>query len=70
MLDPHLMRDLALERQREMIEWRAQQRRFARLGEQESALKGLVKAVISRLETLNQPHVEEKPRAEQRRREA
>lgn len=70
MLDPYLMRDLSLERQREMIAWREQQRRFVRLGEQESPLKGLVRAVIRKLETLNHPPAEEQPRAAQRRREA
>jgi hypothetical protein len=70
MLDPRLMQDLALDRQRAMIEWRAQQRLLNRLPKQESALKGLVKAVINKLEGISQPHAEEQPRAEQRRREA
>ena len=70
MLDPRLMQDLALDRQRAMIEWRAQQRLLNRLPKQESALKGLVKAVINKLEGISQPQAEVQPRAEQRRREA
>jgi hypothetical protein len=63
MLDPHLMRDLALDRQRAMIEWRAQQRLLNRMPQQESAFKGLVKSIINKLEAINQPHAEEQPRA-------
>lgn len=70
MLDPRLMQDLALDRQRAMIEWREQQRLLARMPKQEPAFKGLVKAVIKKLEAINHPHAEEQPRAEQRRREA
>lgn len=68
MLDPKLMQDLALDRQRAMIEWREQQRLLKRLPTQEPAFKGLVKAVIHKLENLNRP--EEPRRAEPRRREA
>ncbi len=71
MLDPHLMRDLALDRQRAMIEWREQQRLVSHLPKQESAIKGLVKSVIHKLETISQPsQPEAQPRTEQRRREA
>jgi hypothetical protein len=73
MLDPYHIRELSLERQRAMIEWREQQRQFERLGLHESPLKGLVNAIIRRLETLNhpaQPEVQAQPRTEQRRREA
>jgi hypothetical protein len=69
-LDPKLMQDLALDRQRAMIEWRAQQRLLNRLPKQESAFKGLVKSIINKLEAINQPHAEEQPRAERKRREA
>jgi hypothetical protein len=71
MLDPHLMRDLSLDRQRAMIEWREQQRLMNRMPQQEPALKGLVKAVIHKLEAIGHlPQPEAQPRAEQRRREA
>lgn len=73
MLDPYHMRDLSLERQRAMIEWREQQRQFERLGLHESPLKGLIKSLIRRLETVSQPaqpEVQVPPRTEQRRREA
>jgi len=64
------MQDLALDRQRAMIEWRAQQRLLNRLPKQESAFRGLVKAVINKLEGISQTPAEEQPRAEPRRREA
>lgn len=64
------MQDLALDRQRAMIEWREQQRLLKRLPKQEPAFKGLVKAVINKLEGINQPQADEQPRAEPRRREA
>jgi hypothetical protein len=70
MLDPHLMRDLALDRQKAMIEWREQQRLLGRVPKQEPAFKGLLKAIVTKLEGITHPHAEEQPRAEQRRREA